>query len=226
MISAVAAPLRLIVPMKSLDQAKSRLWVNVPTHEREGVTLLMLDTVLRAGVAALGSTAVHVVGGDAFIQGVVSDAGAIWSEDSGEGLNPSIWAAMQSAYVDGCRATLFMPGDLPSVHAEDIVAIATASLDSTRPVGVRAEPDGGTNALLIPATCAFSPKLGFDSYAKHTAAAEEAGTPLTTLDLPRVAFDMDSFDDMIWAGNNIPGFSKKLYDWQDWLQTQRPKENA
>ena len=106
------------------------------------------------------------------------------------------------------------------------LAISFSNCERAWAACVRAEPDDGTTALLIPATCAFSPKLGFDSYAKHTAAAEEAGTPLTTLDLPRVAFDMDSFDDMIWAGNNIPGVSKKLYDWQAWLQTQRPKENA
>ncbi|MDA0798215.1 MAG: 2-phospho-L-lactate guanylyltransferase [Chloroflexi bacterium] len=227
MASAPVPPLRVIVPMKPLDQAKSRLWTDVPTLECESVTLLMLDTVIRAAVAALGSAAVRVVGGDALVQGVVRDAGGTWTEDTGGGLNPSVWSAMQTAYADGCSAALFMPGDLPLVETEDILAIASDSRDNTQPVGVRAEPDGGTNALLVPAACAFAPRLGVDSFAKHTAAAAEVGATLTALDLPRVAFDMDSFDDMIWAKQNIAGFAQKLYDWQAWLEDSRAtKENT
>lgn len=227
MASTTVAPLRVIVPMKPLDQAKSRLWTDVPTLERESVTLLMLDTVVRAAVAAFGSTAVRVVGGDALVQGIVRDAGATWSEDTGGGLNPSVWSAMQAAYDDGCSAALFMPGDLPLVEAADLLTIAAASADYAQPVGVRADPDGGTNALLIPAACAFAPRLGVDSFAKHTAAAQEVGAPLTALDLSRVAFDMDSFDDMILAKQSIAGFAQKLYDWQAWLEDSRAtKENA
>ncbi len=228
----LTSPLRVIVPMKPLHQAKSRLWANVPTLECESVTLLMLDTVVRAAVAALGPAAVRVIGGDALVQSVVSDAGATWEQDPGGGLNPSVRFAMQSAYDDGCAAALFMPGDLPMLEADDIAAIVEASRDNTRPVGVRAEPDGGTNALLVPAACVFGPRLGERSFAKHTAAAEEVGVTLTALDLPRVAFDMDSFEDMVWARENITGFAQKLYDWQDRLRRSprnsmnSAKENA
>lgn len=215
------SPLRVIVPMKPLDQAKSRLWTNVPTLERESVTLLMLDIVVRAAVAALGPTAVRVVGGDKLVQRVVAEAGATWSEDAGGGLNPSVLAAMRSAYLDGCAAALFLPGDLPMLEPSDIAAIATESKGNTQPVGVRAEPDGGTNALLVPATCAFGPRLGEDSFAKHTTAALEVGATLVALDLPHVAFDMDSFDDFVWARENIAGFAQKLYDWQAWLRDRR-----
>jgi 2-phospho-L-lactate/phosphoenolpyruvate guanylyltransferase len=214
-------PLRVVIPMKPLEQAKSRLWTDVPTLQRQGVTLMMLDTVVRAAVGALGATAVRVVGGDGRVRDVVRKAGAGWAEDTGGGLNAAVLAAMQAAYADGCAAALFMPGDLPMVEPDDIVAIAVASLENTRPVGVRADPDGGTNALLVPATCAFGPRLGEDSFAKHEAAAQEAGATLTALDLPRVAFDVDSFDDMIWARENISGFSQKLYDWQGHLHKQQ-----
>jgi 2-phospho-L-lactate guanylyltransferase (CobY/MobA/RfbA family) len=200
------SPLRVIVPMKSLDQAKSRLWANVPKLECQSVTMLMLDIVLRASVAALGPTAVRVVGGDVLIQRLVMEAGA--------------------AYSDGCAAALFMPGDLPMLESNDIAAIAIASKKNTQPVGVRANPDGGTNAMLIPATCAFGPRLGEDSFAKHAEAALQVGSTLVALDLPRVAFDMDSFEDFIWARENIAGFAQKLYDWQAWLRDcSEPKGN-
>ena len=226
MSNTPVSPLRVIVPMKSLDQAKSRLWANVPKLECQSVTMLMLDIVLRASVAALGPTAVRVVGGDVLIQRLVMEAGAAWSEDTGGGLNSSVSAAMQSAYSDGCAAALFMPGDLPMLESNDIAAIAIASKKNTQPVGVRANPDGGTNAMLIPATCAFGPRLGEDSFAKHAEAALQVGSTLVALDLPRVAFDMDSFEDFIWARENIAGFAQKLYDWQAWLRDcSEPKGN-
>jgi len=215
------APLRVIVPMKPLADAKSRLWTDVPTLQREGVILLMLDTVVRAAVDALGPGACVVVGGDGRVRAVAEEAGAEWQEDPGGGLNAALWQTMQAAYAEGCAATLFMPGDLPSVQQEDVVQIAAASEDHTHPVGVRAEPDGGTNALLVPAACAFEPRLGQDSFAKHVAAAANAGATLRLLDLPRVAFDMDSFADMAWARANVIGFDQRLYDWQSRLHDAR-----
>jgi len=207
--------------MKPLYEAKSRLWTDVPTLQREGVILMMLDTVVRAAVEGLGPTACVVVGGDERVRQVAVDAGADWGEDPGGGLNAVLWAAMQAAYAEGCVATLFMPGDLPSVQQDDVVQIAVASKEYARPVGVRAEPDGGTNALLVPAAWAFKPQLGEDSFAKHVAAAEDVGTGLYAVDLPRVAFDMDSFDDMTWARANVVGFDQRLYDWQSRLYDAR-----
>ena len=199
--------------MKPLDQAKSRLWTDVPSLQRNGVTLMMLDSVVRAAVSAIGPTAVCVVGGDAAVRDVAAEAKAEWVEDSGGGLNASLWAAMGAAYRGGCLATLFMPGDLPMIEADDVVQIAMGSEEYARPVGVRSS-DGGTNALLVPAAHAFEPRLGIKSFAKHAVAAYESGASLKVLDLPRVAFDVDSFDDFQWARDNIPGFNQKLYDWQ------------
>jgi hypothetical protein len=37
---------------------------------------------------------------------------------------------------------------------------------------------------------------------------------LKPLQLERVAFDVDSFEDFQWARDNITGFNQRLYDWQ------------
>ena len=129
-------PLRVIVPMKPLADAKSRLWTDVPTLQREGVILLMLDTVARAAVDALGPGACVVVGGDGPVRAAAEEAGAKWQEDPGGGLNAALWQAMQAAYADGCAATLFMPGDLPSVQQEDVVQIAGADISPTVTWGI------------------------------------------------------------------------------------------
>ncbi|MDA1036030.1 MAG: hypothetical protein O3B65_04005, partial [Chloroflexi bacterium] len=81
MVRRRVAPLRVIVPMKGLAQAKTRLWEGVPTLQRQGVTLMMLDRVLRAVVDTLGPAACQVVGGDDPVRRVVDEAGAMWRED-------------------------------------------------------------------------------------------------------------------------------------------------
>jgi 2-phospho-L-lactate guanylyltransferase len=207
--------------MKPLDQAKTRLWTDVPTFQREGVILLMLECVLRAAVDALGTAACQVVGGDEVVRHVTESTGAMWREEQGNDLNSSLWLAMMAAQADGCAATLFLPGDLPRIAGGDVAALAQASDEHTRAVGVRASTDGGTNALLVPTATAFEPLLGKESFSRHREAAERAGTPLVELDLPGAAFDMDSFEDMRWALDNIEGFPQRLDDWQAWLYDRR-----
>jgi 2-phospho-L-lactate guanylyltransferase (CobY/MobA/RfbA family) len=122
--------------------------------------------------------------------------------------------AIQEAVADGCAATMFMPGDLLLVEPGDVVSLAQASDDYAHPVGVMASEDGGTNALLIPSAMAFEPLLGEDSFAKHKEAVRSLGAELRALDLPNVAFDMDSLADFEWARDNVPDFNQSLYNWQ------------
>ena len=204
---------RAVVPMKPLAGAKSRLWADVTTLEREAVILMLLDHVVRAAVEALGPGSCHVVGGDAVVRDVAKAAGAEWDEEQGTDLNSSVWLAMQAAYSEGCAAAIFLPGDLPVVSARDIMAVSAASESFTRPAAVRAKADGGTNALLVPASCAIEPQLGLQSFALHTHAAQRQGTPLAVVDAPGLAWDVDSPDDLEWARANVAGFRESLYHW-------------
>ena len=144
-------------------------------------------------------------------------AGAGWIPDPASGLNATLWSAMRTAYADGAQAALFLPADLPLIIPEDVFAVAEASQGYARPVGVEAAADGGTNALLVPASCAFEPRLGEDSFAKHRAAAEAAGSPLVALDAPNLAFDVDTAADYAWAKANVDGFATALGAWGAWL---------
>ncbi|MCH8199554.1 MAG: 2-phospho-L-lactate guanylyltransferase [Chloroflexi bacterium] len=212
----MASGLRVLVPMKPLDEAKTRLWADVPAPERRAAVVGMLDRVVRAAVGAVG--ACTVVGGDAAVRRVAEAAGAGWTPDPASGLNAALWSAMRTAYADGAQAALFLPADLPLIEREDVLAVAEASQGYARPVGVEAASDGGTNALLVPASCAFEPRLGEDSFAKHRAAAEAAGSPLVAVDAPNIAFDVDTAADYAWAKANVDGFAQRLDDWGAWLK--------
>ena len=222
MASPTVQALRVIVPMKPLADAKSRLWAEVPTKRRESVILLMLDRVVRAAVEVLGPDACHVVGGDAQVRVVAEAAGAAWRKDPADGLNASLWSAMRSAYREGCTATMFLPGDLPLVTAADVRLLDRASEAHTRPAGVAAQRDGGTNALLLPAVAAFPPELGLDSFARHRAAAERIGTTLAQVEAPGLAFDLDTEADLTWALDHVDGFAANMEDWQQRLTGRSP----
>ncbi len=206
--------LMVLVPMKPLATAKSRLMPGISDNVRKAVVFLMLERVVASAAEALGPGACRVVGGDEDVWSVAEEAGGDWGSEEGDDLNSSLWLAAQGAFSEGVRAVLYLPADLPQATADDVHAVAAASDALTKPVGVRAQADGGTNALLLPAACAFEPLLGEDSFARHQAAALSRGTPLVVADAPGLAFDVDSSDDLAWAKENVPGFSERLTFWQ------------
>ncbi len=217
MTGSLPHPMQTIVPMKPLDEAKTRLWDDLPPLERQAVVLLMLKRVVAAAANVTARGACVVVGGDDVVREVAEASGARWAPDTADGLNSALWAAMQTAYADGAEATLFLPGDLPLITGGDVGAVITASDHYAASVCVRASSDGGTNALLQPAGTAFEPLLGERSFEKHCDAAVAAGATLITPDLPRIAFDLDTRADYDWAKENIAGFAHSVYDWEDWL---------
>ena len=214
-------PLRTIVPMKPLAEAKTRLWDDLHLLERQAVVLLMLERVVSAAVSATARGACVVVGGDEVVREVAETSGARWAPDDTDGLNAALWAAMQTAYADGADATLFLPGDLPLVTSDDVLAMVAASNGYAATVCVRASSDGGTNALLQPIATAFEPLLGQRSFEKHCEAAAAVGAPLVTPDLPRIAFDLDTRADYEWAKENVTWFTQSVYDWEAWLDSGR-----
>ena len=221
MTAQLPHPLRTIVPMKPLAEAKTRLWDDLSPLERQAVVLLMLERVVAAAASATARGACVVVGGDEVVREVAEAAGARWAPDDTNGLNAALWAAMQSAYADGAEATLFLPGDLPLITGDDVHALIAASNGYTATACVRAASDGGTNALLQPAGTAFEPLLGKQSFRKHCEAASAAGATLVTPDLPRIAFDLDTRADYEWAKENVAWFAQSVYDWEEWLRGAR-----
>ena len=217
MTSGLPHPLRTIVPMKPLAEAKTRLWDDLPPLERQAVVLLMLDRVVAATVSATARGACVVVGGDDVVREVAEASDARWVPDDTDGLNAALWTGMQAAYADGAEAALFLPGDLPLILDDDVRALVAASDGYAATVCVRASSDGGTNALLQPAAAAFEPLLGERSFEKHCDAAVAAGATLVTPDLPRIAFDLDTRADYEWAKENVAGFARSVYDWETWL---------
>ena len=205
---------RVIVPMRPVAACKRRLAREVPDVTREALVLLMLKRTVGAVSLALGKGSCWVVGGDLFVRQVTEEAGGVWLEDRWSDLNATVLDGMRRAHAEGAKAALFIPADVPMIAAEDILTIVLASEGCTKPVGVEAAADGGTNALLVPAGMDLPPALGHRSYSRHRLNAERAGATLVPAAASGLTFDLDSPADLAYARAHVPGLAAELAAWE------------
>ena len=197
-----AVPPRLvaIVPVGSLDGAKSRLGAVLDAEERLDLTLRLARATIAAAVAADQVDDVLVITPDDTIRALALELGArpILQRDSG--LNHGLVAARDEAIAAGARAILILPIDLPEVTSEAVDAVAAALDEPDRPL-VAIVPDRhgrGTNALLIAPPDAIDLCFGGDSALAHQAAARATGARLVVLGGP-LTLDLDTPDDLLLA---------------------------
>ena len=78
--------LQIIIPIKPLHKAKSRLVSVLESHTRESLVLMMLNQVIKASKDALGSGSCTVLGGDKIIEPEVVKGGEQVKADLEESL--------------------------------------------------------------------------------------------------------------------------------------------
>lgn len=203
--AADLARLVAIVPLRSLEGAKSRLGGPLDAEERQAIVADLLDRTVRAAGAVAAIEAVVVVSPDPTVLRAASAAGATPVRQVGDGLNEGLRAAARWAAADGATALLVLPGDLPAISPASIAAIvdaarAAAAAGPGRPlVAIVADRQGrGTNALLLSPPDAIPFAFGQDSRAAHLAAAREAGAAIVEVESP-LALDLDLPDDLVLA---------------------------
>lgn len=200
--TAPAASPRLvaIVPVGSLDGAKSRLGAVLDAEERLELTIRLARATIAAAAAATRVDEVIVITPDDAVRQLALELGARPILQRDRGLNHGLAAARQDAAAGGADSILILPIDLPDVSADAIDAVA-AELDApARPlVAIVADRHGrGTNALLMAPPDAIPLCFGGDSALAHAAAARAIGARLVELDGPLV-LDLDTPDDLLLA---------------------------
>ncbi len=116
--------------------------------------------------------------------------------DSGAGLNGALMQAHRVLREFACREVVILPADLPNVTAADIDALVGAA----RRGGFAIAPDAsgaGTNALCIDSAEPFGFRFGDDSRRRHVAEAERLGMSAEIVQLPGLAFDVDTPADLV-----------------------------
>lgn len=181
-----------VIPVKRLEDAKSRLAPHLSSEERaqlvttllrRTVTLLKtVDTIERIGVATEERELVDSLD--------LVD----WLPDVG-GLNPSLAHSAEWATHVGAQSMLVLPCDLPLLQWSDIHALL-----GTRPAspGVSIAPtqDGGTGAILLSPPTVLEPAFGPNSFRRHIEQARAKGASVRTVVRRGFSRDLDTTDDL------------------------------
>ena len=204
-----------VIPVKSLNDAKSRLAPHLTDAQRRRLVAAMLRQVIRAAQAA--SAEVWVLGADDSTRPVALAEDTGWRQEAGANINESLFLAFEEVWAAG-KSPLFLPGDLPFLQPEDLIdLISTAgdypSVGSVREPTLRsqitlspARNGGGTNGVFIPHPLPFRFQLGPDSFSRHLREACIHGLKPRIHASPGLARDLDTWEDLREYEAQQPGF--------------------
>lgn len=184
----------VVVPVKSLREAKSRLSDALSPHERATLTHDLLDHVLSAIVESEVADAVGVISPDFY--GLSLPLWVTPIEQTREGLNGLLENGREWAIQEGADALMIIFADLPLLTSDDIRSIVRLG---AAPNTVVLAPDrhmAGTNVMLAHPVELAHFAFGPGSFARHGAAASKAGARLEIYTSPGTALDVDTPDDL------------------------------
>ena len=186
----------ILVPVKTLREAKQRLSPLLTPWERQALARAMLEDVLAALAAYPMRPEVAVVTGDPDAVLLAKQFSFDVIEDRNNlGESEAIATATQVCEERGERETLVLPGDVPLVSPTEIGQIFDAApVDGT--VIVPSRDERGSNAVLRRPASLFPLKFGDDSFQPHLRAAESTGMTCVILRLTGIALDVDTPGDL------------------------------
>jgi 2-phospho-L-lactate guanylyltransferase len=194
-----------VVPVGTLDGAKSRLGETLDAEERRDLATRLLSRTLEAALATPGIDEVLVVTPDDEVRQLAARAGARPIRQRSQGLNAGLRQARDEVLAAGADALLVVPIDLPLISPEALQKVLAPLDDPSRPLVVLV-PDRhgrGTNALLVAPPDAIEFGFGGDSRRAHAACAADAGARFVELDGP-LSLDVDTPADLLLVGERAP----------------------
>ncbi len=170
-----------LVPLKALDLAKSRLGGVLSPEERAELMRSLLERVVGA-VHEAGVERITVV------TRAPVDGYEVWL-DHGLPWNDAL--AKATAELVTAPLVAIVSADLPLLHAEEVAELVEAVPE--RGIAIARAHDGGTNAVAM-----RPPGLVRTHFGEPGSAAVHAGLGVdhVVLDLPGLAFDVDTPEDL------------------------------
>ncbi|HYX11007.1 MAG TPA: 2-phospho-L-lactate guanylyltransferase [Candidatus Acidoferrum sp.] len=194
-----------IIPVGTLEGAKSRLGETLDAEERRDLATRMAHRTIEAAVATPGIDEVLVVTPDQAVRDLALAAGARPLRQRSQGLNRGLREAREEALAAGADAIVVLPIDLPLISPEALGRVLERLSDPERPLVVLVSDRHrrGTNVLLVAPPDAIEFGFGGDSRAAHAECAAEAGARLVELDGP-LTLDLDTPDDLLLIEQQAP----------------------
>ncbi|MEO6295436.1 MAG: 2-phospho-L-lactate guanylyltransferase [Candidatus Limnocylindria bacterium] len=189
--------IRIIVPHRGLEAAKTRLAPSLSPDERMFLASQLLQRVLK--VAREVTDDVVVISPSRSLLEIVEPSGARLVVQRGMGLNSGLDQVRFDALVDDVTTLAVLHGDLPNLQATDVETLL-AALPADGSPGVAIAPDRagtGTNGLVLRPPGVIRFRFGAGSFANHIAEVEGAGVPLVAVNRAGLAFDLDTPEDLV-----------------------------
>ena len=184
------------VPAKDLENAKQRLAEVLSPEERRALARSMLEDVLDA-LAQASLDCVLVVTRDPEVIALARQYPvAILEEVEARGHTEAVALAQRVAAERGARQFLTVPGDVPQVTPQEIIALVEAAPAGPAVVFVPSRSGFGTNGALLSPPDLMTLKFGEPSFANHLIAARRRGLDPVVLHLPGLGLDIDSPEDL------------------------------
>ena len=187
----------VIVPVKRLTAAKSRLSPVFPARQRRLVARSLLIHTLKTLRGLKRIEGILVVSKDPTVRSIAGKYGAVFvREGDCDGLNRALTRAADEAVRLGAEAVMVLPADLPRLRTRDLEQ--AMQLANLAPFAVIApdRPERGTNFLFVspPGILKFS--FGERSFQKHVRAARRSGVEAAICRRPDLAHDVDRPEDL------------------------------
>lgn len=185
-----------ILPIKSFDEAKQRLSAELDPTPRRALVEAMFSDVLIALRRATLVDQVLVVSADNVAQRIAGGYDAMVVEDEDLGHNQAAARGAARALELGVDRVLMVPGDCPLISPVELDELLARPVASPSLLVVPDRHGTGTNALVVTPPDALAPAFGPGSHNRHREHASAAGIPVETVEVPSLALDIDTPEDL------------------------------
>jgi 2-phospho-L-lactate guanylyltransferase len=181
-----------VLPVKEIDDAKSRLAHQCSRVFRRELQRAMLDDVLNALTKTARLAGIVVVSADRHAQLVARRCGArVFEDGARSGHTRAVMAAARRLASEGRAGMLTVPADVPAISAAQIARVLAAHGEAPAFTIVPSHDCRGSNAIVVSRPDAVELAFGDDSFVAHLHAARGAGIEPTIVRSPGIALDID-----------------------------------
>jgi len=183
----------VIIPVKPLNRAKSRLSGVLTPEQRYHLAETMLRHVLSVVQTVPQVLGTLVISRDNKVLSIAREYNAHTVQESGTPeLNTALMRATQVIARWKGSAVLILPADLPLIAGEDVAAIIEMSGRAPQSVVIATDQhEDGTNALFVRPPGLVEYAYGAGSYKRHKQIAQDAGADMKIYHSERLLLDID-----------------------------------
>ena len=179
-----------VVPVKHLDQCKSRLASVLDGRQRQLLVTFLLVRIVKLLKRADCIDDIILVSRDRRVKRLAASEGILFFAEKGHSLNGALDQATRWAIDRSYNSIIILPIDLPLLSMEDLIAMVKYQGHE----GLVVAPDhelNGTNALLLSPPGILHYRFGPGSFSLHCRQAREKNIPVKIYRSFRAGFDLD-----------------------------------